>query len=137
MPFSHYIHPSFFVLSSLAVKSLSQRLTDRELIQRGDLTLAFRARDTVLDRPVFVKCLNPALARDEEIRARFEREAKAVARLDHPNLVRIYEYGEDPDEGLYMILEWIDGETLAQQIAGGKRFTGDDFVTLARELLSG
>jgi eukaryotic-like serine/threonine-protein kinase len=101
------------------------------------LTLCWRARDGVLDRPVFVKVLNPALAQDKEIRARFEREAKAVARLDHPNLVRIYEYGEDADEGMYMILEWVEGETLAQQIAKGKRFSGDEFVTLARELLSG
>jgi hypothetical protein len=119
------------------MKPLSDRLTDRELIQRGDLTLAFRARDSVLDRPVFVKCLNPALAADREIRARFEREAKAVARLDHPNLVRIYEYGEDPHEGLYMLLEWLEGSTLAAEIAAGKRYAGDEFIRLASQLLSG
>ena len=102
-----------------------------------DLTLCYRARDAVLDRPVFVKILNAALAQDAEIRARFEREAKAVARLDHPNLVRIYEYGEDPQEGMYMLLEWVDGSNLAQQINEGKRFAGDDFEQLARELLSG
>ncbi len=91
----------------------------------------------MLERAVFVKVLNPALAQDAEIRARFEREAKAVARLDHPNLVRIYEYGEDPQEGMYMLLEWIEGSTLARQITEGKRFAGEDFVQLAKELLSG
>jgi hypothetical protein len=101
------------------------------------LTLAFRARDSVLERPVFVKCLNPALAKDEEIRARFEREAKAVARLDHPNLVRIYEYGEDPDEGLYMLLEWLDGTTLGARIAQGETFAGEAFTALASQLLAG
>jgi serine/threonine-protein kinase len=106
-------------------------------MQRGDLTLCYRARDAVLERAVFVKVLNPALAQDAEIRARFEREAKAVARLDHPNLVRIYEYGEDPKEGMYMLLEWVEGTTLAKQIAEGKRFNGDEFVRLAKELLSG
>ena len=119
------------------MKPLSDRLTDRVLLQRGDLTLCYRARDAVLERAVFVKVLAPALAGDVEIRARFEREAKAVARLDHPNLVRIYEYGEDPQEGMYMLLEWVDGTTLAQQTADGKRFAGDEFGQLARELLAG
>lgn len=91
----------------------------------------------MLDRPVFVKCLHPALAKDEEIRARFEREAKAVARLDHPNLVRIYEYGEDPEEGLYMLLEWLDGTTLAARISEGVRYEGEEFTALASQLLSG
>jgi serine/threonine protein kinase len=117
------------------MKPLAERLAERELISRGDLSLAFRARDSVLDRPVFVKCLNPALASDPEIRARFEREAKAVARLDHPNLVRIYEYGEDPVEGLFMLLEWLEGETLAQRIARGERFGGAAFHSLALQLL--
>jgi len=119
------------------MKPLAERLAGRELISRGDLTLAFRARDSVLDRLVFVKCLNPALAADTEIRARFEREAKAVARLDHPNLVRIYEYGEDPAEGLYMLLEWLEGETLTQRIAKGERFSGEGFHSLALQLLRG
>lgn len=124
-------------VSSFLLRPLSERLTNRELLQRGDLTLCYRARDAVLERAVFVKVLNPALAQDSEIRARFEREAKAVARLDHPNLVRIYEYGEDPQEGMYMLLEWVEGSTLARQITEGKRFAGDEFVELARELLSG
>jgi hypothetical protein len=119
------------------MKPLSDRLFNRELISRGDLTLAFRARDSVLDRLVFVKALNPALAKDEEIRARFEREAKAVARLDHPNLVRIYEYGEDPAEGLYMLLEYLEGSTLAGRLEAGDRFTGDALMDLATQLLRG
>ncbi|MDD5087667.1 MAG: serine/threonine protein kinase [bacterium] len=119
------------------MKPLSERLTDKELIRRGDFTLAWRARDSVLDRPVFVKALNPALAADAEIRARFEREAKAVARLDHPNLVRIYEYGEDAEIGLYMLLELVEGTTLAARIADGERWTGQKWIELATQLLRG
>jgi len=119
------------------MKPLSERLTDKELIRRGDFTLAWRARDSVLDRPVFVKALNPALAADAEIRARFEREAKAVARLDHPNLVRIYEYGEDAQIGLYMLLELVEGTTLAARIADGERWTEAKWIELATQLLRG
>ena len=100
------------------------------------MTHPWRARDRVLDRPVFVKLLHPALSADAEIRARFEREAKAVARLDHPNLVRIYEYGEDPDEGLYMLLEWVEGRTLTARLAEGP-LGGAEWLPLARELLAG
>lgn len=119
------------------MKPLSERLTERELIRRGDFTLAWRARDSVLDRPVFVKALNPSLAADAEIRARFEREAKAVARLDHPNLVRIYEYGEDAEIGLYMLLELVEGTTLAARITEGERWTGKKWIELATQLLRG
>ncbi|MBU1984177.1 protein kinase [bacterium] len=119
------------------MKPLSERLTDRELVRRGDFALAWRARDSVLERPVFVKALNPALAADAEIRARFEREAKAVARLDHPNLVRIYEYGEDAEIGLYMLLELVDGTTLGERIAAGERWTGAKWIELATQLLRG
>ena len=119
------------------MRPLSDRLADRELVQRGDLTHSWRARDSVLDRPVFVKLLHPALSKDPEIRARFEREARAVARLDHPNLVRIYEYGEDPEEGLYMLLEWIEGQTLTARLAAGGPLGGAEWQQLARELLAG
>lgn len=119
------------------MKPLAARLTERRLIQRGDLTLAYFARDGVLDRPVFVKVLSPALAADREIRARFEREARAVARLDHPNLVRIFEFGEDPAEGPYMLLEWLDSATLGQRIGEGQRWSGDAWIELATQLLRG
>ncbi|MBI5058739.1 serine/threonine protein kinase [candidate division KSB1 bacterium] len=106
------------------------------MLQRGDLALSYRARDVALERDVFIKVLNPALAKDAEIRARFEREAKAVARLDHPNLVRIYEYGEDADEGLYMLLEWIAGSNLGQRLAQGP-LPAEDVERLARDMLAG
>ncbi len=68
-----------------------------ELIGRGGMGLVFRARDTQLDRDVALKILNPALASDQEFFDRFKREAQMVARLDHPNIVQVYTFGQTDD----------------------------------------
>ena len=59
----------------------------------------YRARDTRLDREVAVKILPPQLAGDSEFRARFDREARAVSALDHPNICPLYDVGEAPAPG--------------------------------------
>lgn len=119
------------------MKPLAERLRERKLISRGDISSAFRARDTQLDRDVFLKILHPHFAEDPDLRTRFEREAKAAARLDHPQLVRIYEVGEDPDEGPFMILEWIEGETLRAKIEREGKLTPEAVAGLAHSLLTG
>jgi serine/threonine protein kinase len=119
------------------VQSLKNRLTDRKLIVRGDLASCYEARDARLERTVFLKVLNPALTADREICARFEREAKAAARLNHPNLVHVHEFGEDPDEGLYMIQEWITGRSLRAFIQDGKEYAQSQLLEIARQLLAG
>lgn len=118
------------------MRLLRERLADRKLVSRGDISASYRARDVGLDRDVFVKVLHPHLAQDEELRARFSREAKAVARLDHPHLVRIYEVGEDREEGPYMILEWVKGETLAQRITRTGKLSAEEVRSLAVSLCS-
>jgi len=72
------------------------------------------ARDTELDREVAVKRLAENFARDDELRARFQREARLAARLSHPNVVRIYDVGIDDDERPFIAMEFVDGETLAE-----------------------
>ncbi len=119
------------------MKPLAERLRERKLISRGDISSAFRARDTQLDRDVFLKILHPHFAEDPDLRTRFEREAKAAARLDHPQLVRIYEVGEDPNEGPFMILEWIEGETLRAKIEREGKLTPEAVASLAQSLLTG
>lgn len=119
------------------MKFLKDRLIERELISRGDLAVCYRARDARLDRIVFLKVLNPSLCADREIHARFEREARAIGRLDHPNLVRIYEFGEDPEEGLYMVLEWIDGITLRQRLRANNVLPPEELADLSVQILRG
>ena len=68
------------------------------------------------DRSVALKRLAENLARDDELRARFLREARLAARLAHPNVVHVYDVGED-DGRPFMAMEYVDGETLAELVA--------------------
>jgi serine/threonine-protein kinase len=78
----------------------------------------YRARDTVLQRDVAVKILPAELAADADRRARFEREALAVARLSHPNILAIFDFGR-VDALAFAVTELLDGETLRELIARG------------------
>ena len=78
----------------------------------------YRARDARLEREVAVKVLPAGLAADREALARFEREARAVAALSHPNILSIFDFG---DEGgvSFAVMELLEGETLRQRLSGG------------------
>jgi serine/threonine protein kinase len=78
----------------------------------------YRARDTKLDRDVAVKVLPQTVAADPDTLARFEREAKAVAALSHPNILSIFDFGTH-DGVAYAVMELLDGETLREKLAGG------------------
>ena len=78
----------------------------------------YRARDTRLDRLVAVKVLPERVAHDSEARLRFEREAKAVAALTHPNILAIHDYGSE-EGAAYSVTELLEGQTLRQRIVEG------------------
>lgn len=75
------------------------------------MAVVYKGKDTLLDRLVTIKVLRPAYATDEQFLARFRREAQAVARLSHPNIVSIYDVGCDGDYH-YLVMEYVDGEDL-------------------------
>jgi serine/threonine-protein kinase len=80
-------------------------------IARGGMATVYSGFDLRLDRPVAVKVMHAALAEDEAFVERFRREAKAAARLSHPNVVAIYDQGED-DGRVYLVMEHVTGTTL-------------------------
>jgi serine/threonine protein kinase len=84
----------------------------------GGIGEVYRARDTALDRDVAIKILPPWLAEDAERIARFEREAKTLAALDHGNIAHIYGL-ERSGTTAALVLELVDGATLAERIAAG------------------
>src|SRR6266568_1890301 len=83
-----------------------------EEVGSGGMAVVYRGRDTALDREVAVKLLHPHLAARAESRARFSREARAVARLRHPNIVEIYDYAGDAAVESYLVTEFVHGRTL-------------------------
>jgi serine/threonine protein kinase len=79
------------------------------------MAVVYLARDTELGRPVAVKVLADNLADDVELRRRFVREARLAARLSHPNVVGVYDAGEEDDRP-YIVMECVDGESLAERL---------------------
>ncbi len=85
---------------------------------QGGMGVVFRARDTRLERAVAVKVLPQGMAGDAEALARFEREAKAVASLSHPNILAIHDFGHE-GETVYTVTELLEGQTLRQRLQDG------------------
>ncbi|MEO8216153.1 MAG: protein kinase [Acidobacteriota bacterium] len=84
----------------------------------GGMGEVYRARDTRLDRSVAVKILSPELAQNEEFKQRFEREAKAISQLSHPNICTLHDVGEEGGTS-YLVMELLEGESLADRIIRG------------------
>ena len=84
----------------------------------GGMGEVFRARDSKLDREVAIKVLPPHLAADADALARFEREAKAVAALSHPNILAIFDFGK-AGEIAFAAMELLEGETLRERLVAG------------------
>ncbi|MBI5170623.1 MAG: protein kinase [Candidatus Eisenbacteria bacterium] len=84
----------------------------------GGMGEVYRARDTRLNRDVAIKVLPQHLSADADVRARFEREAKAVAALNHPHICVLHDVGREGDTD-YLVMELVEGETLSQRLTRG------------------
>jgi serine/threonine-protein kinase len=107
----------------LPLPSRIGRYRIERLLGRGAMGRVLLGRDAVLDRDVAVKLLRDDLAIDpDQHRAlvdRMRHEAKACARVSHPNIVTLFDMGEDPELGLYLVFEYAEGTTLKERIARG------------------
>lgn len=110
----------------------AHRLGDRyelgETLGRGGMAEVFEGRDLRLNRRVAVKVLRPDLARDPAFQTRFRREAQSAASLNDPNIVAVYDTGEDVLDGQgqptrvpYIVMEYVDGHTLRELLGSGRR----------------
>jgi serine/threonine protein kinase len=99
----------------LSARLVAGRYEIERPLGHGAMATVDLARDVELDRSVALKRLAENLSRDEELRARFLREGRLAARLAHPNVVRIFDVGED-DERPFIAMEYVDGETLAELV---------------------
>src|SRR3954453_2968753 len=102
-------------------------------IGAGGMGEVYRARDTRLDRAVAIKILPPQFAGDPELRARFDREARAVSSLNHPHICALYDIGCESGTD-YLVLELLDGETLAARLARTGALPPKDALKVAIEI---
>ena len=102
-------------------------------IGAGGMAEVFRGFDTTLHRTVAIKTLNAPYARDASFVERFRREAQAAARLSHPNIVATYDSGTDGDTQ-FIVMEFIEGRTLAEFLGSGKTLTPLHATEIAEEV---
>ncbi len=99
----------------------------------GGMGQVYRARDTTLDRDVAIKVLSEDFASDANRLARFEREAKLLASLNHPNIATIFGF-EESDGVLFIAMELVEGDSLAERIAASGRIEIDEALEIARRI---
>ncbi len=107
-----------------------------EEIGRGGFAIVYRARDPDLDRLVALKELKPILLQDSDWVRRFRREARAIARLDHPRIVPIYDVGQ-ADQRLFIVMRLVDGPSLEELIAQQGRLSWSEAVGIVTALADG
>ena len=112
--------------------------TDRyevlETIQEGMVAITYKANDRVLGRPVLLKVLHPRLATDSDLVQRFRREALLQARLKHPGIVTVYDYGTEDD--FYIASEFIEGRTLESLLKEKGRLTLTELTPIVKAVVS-
>ncbi|HUR17863.1 MAG TPA: serine/threonine-protein kinase [Acidimicrobiales bacterium] len=104
--------------TSVTGRLLNGRYRLGPLVGRGGMADVRQAHDELLDRPVAVKMLRADMAVDPSVRTRFGGEARCAARLHHPNVVSVFDTGEDGGEP-YLVMEMLHGDSLAERMAGG------------------
>ena len=112
---------------------LGDRYRVEARIGAGGMAEVYRGFDPVLHRTVAIKVLLPQFARDAGFVARFRREAQAAARLNQPTIVGVYDTGSDGDRQ-YIVMEFVEGRTLADFLASGRRPTMVQAVELTRKI---
>jgi serine/threonine protein kinase len=119
-----------------AVTRIAGRFELVRPLGHGAMATVDLAHDIELDRPVALKRLAENLARDDDLRRRFVREARLAARLAHPNVVRVFDVGED-DGRPFIAMEYVEGDTLADLLARRGRLPAAEVASLGMQACAG
>jgi len=114
---------------------LGERYELIEKIGSGGMAIVYKAKCHLLKRHVAVKILRPELVEDESFVARFKRESLAAASLSHPNIVNIYDVGEE-NGVYYIVMEYVNGKTLKEYIREKERLEWEEAVRIAAQICS-
>jgi eukaryotic-like serine/threonine-protein kinase len=120
-------------MMDLEGRILAGRYQLGSLLGVGGMARVYVASDRLLERQVAVKVLSPPYAQDPVFVERFRREARAAARLSHPNIVAVFDSGSDADEH-YLVMEYVAGQSLAELLAGQGRLAPRRAAELAVEI---
>ncbi|MDD2203152.1 MAG: Stk1 family PASTA domain-containing Ser/Thr kinase [Bacilli bacterium] len=117
-------------------QKINERYEILKIIGEGGMANVYLAEDTILGRKVAVKVLRGDLANDEKFVRRFQREALAASSLNHPNIVEMYDVGED-DGDFYIVMEYIEGRNLKQLIKRRGALTIPEVIDIMLQLTDG
>ena len=111
--------PPFDVPSVEEMAALLPQYAFEKLAAFGGMGAVYRGRQVSLDRPVAIKILPPEFGRQEDFAERFKSEARAMAKLNHTHIVGVYDFGITKEGHLYLVMEWVEGQTLHTLIHNG------------------
>src|SRR5262245_8714789 len=115
-------------------QTLAGKYLIEELIKTGGMGSVYRGRHVLMDKRVAVKVLRPSLAVDDAVVARFSREAKAASRISHPHAVNVTDFGESENGVVYLVMEYLDGQTLKEIIKSDGAMKLDRAAEIIRQV---
>ncbi len=115
-----HAHPLPFDVPTVEeMNALLPQYEFHKLAAFGGMGAVYRAQQASLDRPVAVKILPPAFGKEAEFADRFKTEARAMAKLNHTNIVTVYDFGISREGHFYLVMEWVEGHTLHELVQKG------------------
>ncbi|MFH1197546.1 MAG: serine/threonine-protein kinase [bacterium] len=105
-----------------------------EIIGRGGMGVVFKALDITLDKTVALKMIDPSLAKDENFLKRFQTEARALARLEHENIVKVHALRET-EVGFFMVMEYFEAKTIGDFLKDRGAFSVEETLSISRQVL--
>jgi serine/threonine protein kinase len=115
-------------------QTLANKYRIGDAVRESGLGRVYRGTHLLMDKPVTVKILSPALAVDENIVKRFSNEARTVSNISHPNILNVTDFGSDKNNAVYIISEGVEGETLKEALLREGKFSLEHAVNVARQI---
>ncbi len=125
-----------FVDETLLGRTIAGKFAIESYLGGGAMGAVYKAKQIALDKTIAIKVMHREMAKDEKFVARFKREAKAASKLDHPNSLRMIDFGEEPDGLLYLAMEFLDGKDLFAIIKEGWPLTNERIVAILIQALA-
>lgn len=113
---------------------LADKYRIEEVLREGEFGKIYRGTHLLMERPVTIKILSPALTVDENIVRQFSREAKTASIITHPNILNVNDFGTDKSGAVYIIMEGAEGDTLENVLSVERNFTVERAVRIARQI---